>query len=99
DYQPTMSERCKLDLSESSFQHPEVIAALGYFITNAKSQWALVLNKCELDLTQALAAHFENNNQIYSLSIKENRLGSDKTSQLVTIIEKSKALEEIDFSE
>lgn len=39
DYKPKTNKPCKLDLSNSSLQHPEVIEALGYFLEHASSSW------------------------------------------------------------
>lgn len=99
DYQPKTNKPCKLDLSDSSLQHPEVIDALGYFAEHAASSWALILDKCDLDLTEALSEHFANSNKIYSLSIKENKLHGHHAPRLAAIINASKCLEEIDFSD
>lgn len=99
DYTVENTNRCKLDLSKNSLSHPEVVEALAYLLDNAKTQWALNLNECSLNLTPELAEHFSANKTVYSLSLCKNRLRDSHVNALKSIIEKNTFIEELDFSD
>lgn len=99
DYKAPDNTRCKLDLSDNLFEHPEAIEALIYFLQNAQSQWELILNKCKLNLDLEMARCFKESTVLYGLSLKENELSERHALALQDIIKENACLESIDFSE